>query len=602
MKKYIITLITGCLALSACEDMYKPKTVGEVDDESMWKVPEMAQGVLMNAYQAIDNRPDHYDGNFLDVATDNAVTVSYNSAIYRLSLGCLTPTNCPIGGWDKAYSQFQNIHLFINKGLGDATRYSTSSTTEDQSIKSRLYAEAIYLRAFWGAFLLQQYGGRTNDGEALGYPIVTEFITEDQAADFSWIKRDTYEDCVAQICADCDLAASGLPTIASDAYVGRATSYMAEFLKARVLFLAANPAYQDASIVKINGMGDYTVLNETAYKAKWERAAKQIWKVMSLTGQTSYTALKRTDLVDMDQNNPVTPSHFLFRYYYQANGLESRQFPPFYFGSAQTQPSQNLVDAYPMKANGYPISMTESGYDAANPYSGRDNRFEMTVYHHDSEFEQSGRASESTKTYLDMVYGGKDSEAFMNGTSRGSRTGYYLHKWLSEKKDMLIPTQSVNALHFYPTMRMAEMFLDLAEALNELAGPEGTVAGIGSAANNQTAYGIIKDIRQKAGGITSDLYIDTVKGSKDTFFDLIMNERRLEFAFEDFRYWDLRRRLLPLSATMQGVTVEKDGAGIKYTVRDLEDRPFDQLKFYYLPIPYAEVQKNPSGMINNIGY
>lgn len=602
MKKYILALITGCFVLASCEDMYKSKNVGEVDDETMWTVPEMAQGVLMNAYQSINNRPDHYDGNFLDVATDNAVTVSYNSAIYRLSMGCLTPTNCPIEGWDKAYNQFQNIHLFINKGLGDATRYSTSSTAEDQSIKQRLYAEAIYLRAYWGAFLLQQYGGRTEDGQALGYPIVTEFITEQQAGDFSWIRRDTYEDCVAQICADCDLAAAGLPTFASDTYVGRATSQMAEFLKARVLFLAANPAYQDAGIVTINGMGDYTVIDETAYKAKWERAAKQIWKVMQLTGQTSYTALKREDLVDMNQNNPVTPAHTLFRFYHQSNSLENHHFPPYYYGSAQTQPSQNLVDAYPMKANGYPITDATSGYDENNPYVGRDDRFEMTVYHHGSEFEKSGRAAETEKTYLNMVYGGKDSEAFMNGTSRGSRTGYYLHKWLSEKKDLLIPTQAVNALHFYPTMRMAEMFLDLAEALNEVAGPEGTIDGVGSSSGNQTAYGIIKDIRQKAGGITSDLYIDTVKGSKESFLNLILNERRLETAFEDFRFWDLRRRLLPLSAKIQGMTVEKDGLGFKYTVKDVEDRTFDGIRYYYLPIPYDEVQKNPEGMINNIGY
>lgn len=591
MKKITsLYMIMALAAFCSCDKMFEPKTTGEVTDDKMWVVPDMAQGVLMQAYNAIPNRPDTYNENFLDVATDNAVTNSYSTDIYRLSMGAMSSTNNPIEVWGEAYNQFQNIHLFLEKGLGDATKYVPGDESEDAATKIRLAAEAMYLRAWWGAYLLQHHGGRTTDGQALGYPIVTSYVTTEDASDFNRLRRNTYEECVEQICNDCDAAAQVLPLTATDSYIGRATSLMAEFLKARVLLYAASPAYQSSDIIQINGMGDFTVLDQGAYREKWIRAAQQAQKVLDLCGNPEYTALKRTDIVDIDQNNPVTPSHFLFRYYYQANGIESRHYPPYYFGAANSTPSQNLVDAYPMKSNGYPITDAASGYDPQNPYQGRDNRLDFTVWHHGSKFGEND-------SYIDIAEGGKDSETFMYGGNSGSRTGYYLHKHLSEKADILNPTLSGTALHFYPTMRLAEMFLCLAEASNEAWGPTAAVEGI-----KMSAYEIIKDIRAKSGGIENDIYIETVKDSQDSFRKLIHNERRLELAFENFRFWDLRRCLLPLRETITGMTVSRSGDGsLSYMTKEVEQREFNSIRFYYCPVPYAECKKNPD-LVNNMDY
>lgn len=591
--KRIFLIIASGVLLWSCDSMFEPKKTAEVADDRMWVVPDMAQGVLMGVYNAMPNRPDSWDGNFLDAATDNAVTNSFNSGIYKLGLGSVTASNCPLGVWSQAYNQFQNIHEFLLKGLTENTKYSTS-TDEDAEIKRQLEAEAHYLRAWWGYYLLLHYGGKTADGQALGYPIVREFITPEKASDFSWIKRDTYEACVEQICSDCDMAAAVLPASApEEAYIGRATSVMAEFLKARVLLYAASPAYQPDNIVKIDGMGKFTVVNEDEYKAKWERAAQQAWKVMNLSGFGDYVAMKWNDIVDVNETNPVTPSHFVFRYYFQANNMESRHFPPYYFGSCNTAPSQNLVDAYPMKANGYPIDHDASGYDENNPYAGRDNRFELTVYHQGSQFGEND-------SYIDVVYGGKDSESFMSGGSRASRTGYYLAKFMSKKVDMLNPIQTSTSIHFYPTMRKAEIFLAFAEAANEAWGPE----GIGGEGITKSAYEVMKEIRKKSGGITNDLYIEEIKGDQDAFREMIQNERRIEFAFENFRFWDMRRWLLPLDTVIRKVVVDRasDGTLSYDTTQEVEKRGFDDIHYYYLPIPYAEVMKNPSGMINNMGY
>ncbi|MBQ7194814.1 MAG: RagB/SusD family nutrient uptake outer membrane protein [Bacteroidales bacterium] len=590
MKKHysIFALALAALFVLSCEPLSFQKVTGDVDDADMWIVPDMAKGVLFQAYNAIPNRPDSYDGNFLDVATDNAVTNYQDAGVYRLAHGQFTSMNCPISVWSEAYTQFQNIHKFLENGLTEKTHYDEYSAASDAAVKDQLLGEAYYLRAWWGAYLLQHHGGRTLDGDALGYYIVTSFVSEEDASDLSKMVRNTYEECVEQICADCDSAFKHLPlTPTGDAYIGRATGLMSEFLKARVLFTAASPAYQPASIVRINAPGDFTVVDAAAYKAKWERAAAQAWKVIGLSGNTNFTACTKTDFVD----GVSSPAHFVFRFYFKNAAMEGRHYPPFYWGKAYTTPSQNLVDAYPMKANGYPITDPAAAYDPATPYAGRDNRLETTIYHQGSIF--GANASR-----IDVVYGGKDAESFMNGGSQGSRTGYYLHKFMSEAADLLNPTTSSTAVHFYPTMRMAEMFLDLAEASNEAWGP--VTAGDGIA---KSAYDIIKEIRQKAGGIVDDQYIETVKGSVDDFRKLILNERRLEFAFENVRFWDLRRTLQPLDETVRGMVVARDGAGVlTYSTRDVESRELNSLKYYYLPVPYSEIKKNPEGMINNMDY
>lgn len=582
--------MTAIAVLTSCEKMFKPKTVGEVDPETMWTVPDMAKGILMGVYNDIPSRFDSYSGNYLDVATDNAVTNSFADAIYSLGLGDMTSTNNPLGVWSTCYDEFQNIHLFLDNGLTDRTRYVPDDEAGEAAEKANLRAEALYLRAWWGAYLLKTHGGKTLDGKALGYPIVTKYILPSEARDFSNIRRNTYEECVEQICSDCDEAAEVLPLDATGAYIGRATAKMAEFLKARVLVNAASPAYQPNDIIKINGQGDFTVVDEAAYLDKWKRAEAQCRKVLSICGNPEYAATLRKDIVDIDQSNPVTPSHFIFRYYSLSNASEKRHFPPFYYGNSQSAPSQNLVDAYPMKENGYPISDPASGYDPQDPYTGRDDRFEMTVYHQGSKFGEND-------SYIDVVEGGKDAQSFMSGGNRASRTGYYLHKGISERADMLNPVQSVNSLHFYPMMRLAEIFLDLAEASNEIYGPTGT-----GSEGGMSAYDIIKDIRKKSGGIVNDLYIETVKGDKDKFRSLILNERRLEFAFENFRFWDLRRRLLPLDEPVRGMEVSRTESGkLQYNVAEIEKRGFDDIRYYYVPVPYSEVKKNPA-LQNNMDY
>ena len=267
--------------------------------------------------------------------------------------------------------------------------------------------------------------------------------------------------------------------------------------------------------------------------------------------------------------------------------MEQRHYPPFYFGNAQTTPSQNLADAFPAK-NGFPITDSRSLYDETEPYDcQRDNRFNVNLYY-------QGRQFGANSSYIDVTPGGKDS-GYMNVNA--TRTGYYLAKFMNTVADFLKPLEEQDSRHYNPMLRKAEVWLNFAEASNEAFGPK--VVGPGC---TKSAYDVIKIIREKSGGITDVTYLDEMAASKETFRTLIQNERRIEFAFENQRFWDLRRWLLPLNEPIYGMRVTRDGSGDDvFEVVKVEDRPLNDVRYYYMPLPYLEVQKNPN-LINNKGW
>lgn len=591
--KYTLASLSVCLLAASCAEKWEEKANSEWSEDYVWSIAEISSGVLNRAYSDIPVTPDSYGNNFLDVATDNAATSLYSSAAYKLSQGGINAMSNPLATWAEAYRNLQFVNSFLENGLSDEIRYNKVDEALDSTYKAQYYGEAHFLRAYWEFQLLKVYGGKSADGIALGFPIRTSFVDEAAASDFANIKRNTYAECAQQIYADCDTAAKYLPVaytgdnvVTGATMFGKPTSVAAACLKAITALYAASPANQDDSVVKIEGMGSYTVVDATAYKAGWEAAANMADALLQDPAFGSdYYALKLTDLADAGN---VTPREFVFRFYTNNRGLESRHFPPFYYGKANTVPSQNLVDAYPM-GNGYPIDSPESGYDPKHPYDGRDLRFANTVYYNGSAFANSGVA-------LNMIAGGKDSYTY---NPNGTRTGYYLRKGLANKSAMLTPTSLSNSQHYFGIIRRAHIFFAYAEAANEAWGPKGKGAGC-----LYSAYDVIKTVRSLAGGINDTAYLDGVAAAgASKFADLIQNERRLEFAFENERYFDLRRRVMKLDEAVRGVdiTVSAEGEMLYNTDLVVSERKFGYIRYYYQPLPYDECAKNPN-LVNNMGW
>lgn len=581
--------------MSGCEKALDTKVTWQIGDEDVWRVPELAMGVLHKAYNGISNRPDCYAENFLDAATDNAVCTQRSASVYKLGQGAMTSFNNPIGNWSTCYNMLEYVNSFLENGLSDNVLYNREDPDKDAQIKDRLRGEAYFLRAWWHFELLRMYGGKSADGKALGVPVADHYISYEEASENGMFIRPSYQATVDFICNDLDLAMELLPASYSgsdqnfgDTQIGRATSGAAAVLKSRVLLYSASPAMQDDDIVKITGMGTYEVVNPGIYQKKWELVAKQIARILTMEGFGTYVPLLPSDIADAQSES----SDFAFRRYFNNNLLEANHFPPYYFGKSMTVPSHNLVKAFCAK-NGFPVTDPRSGVDISGPafdmsrlYSVMDDRFARVIYSQGSVFGNSGTA-------LDMSEGGRDSHGY---NENATTTGYYLAKFVSTVSGMLNPVASAGSAHYNPLLRKSEVLLNYAEASNEAYGPKAVGEG-----SSVSAYDIIKSIRSLAGGIMSDAWLDECAGGKDTFRALIQNERRLEFAFENHRYFDMRRWLLPLDEDVCGVEITRNEDNtFSYKEKVVEPRKYT-VRDYYAPLPYAEISKNPN-LVNNTGW
>jgi SusD family. len=597
MKHILKGCALACLFFfCACEDALDTKLTWQIGDSDVWRVPELAQGVLYKAYSGIANRPDCFEDNFLDCATDNAVTNMRSSAVYRLGMGGMTAFTNPIANWDNAYNMLEYVNSFLENGLSSDILYNRSDATIDKQIKQRLKGEACFLRAWWHFELLKLYGGKASNGKALGIPLADHFFTQEEAAKHNDFVRPSYQSTVDFIVNDLDSAMVLLPNAYSGddlqfgtTQIGRATKPAAAVLKSRVLLYSASPAMQDDDVIKITGMGQFEILNPTAYQEKWKAVALEINKILGMTGFGTFVPITASAVADAQAEN----ADYAFRRYFNNNLLESFEFPPSYYGDARATPSHNLVKAFYAK-NGYPVTDVRSGIDMKDPnfnmmqlYSALDNRFALNVYYQGSIFGDSGQA-------LDMSEGGKDSPS---SSENATRTGYYLSKFASKKSALLNPIQLLNSAHYNPLLRKSEVLLNFAEAANE-AWDNPKAKGEGCL---YSAYEIMKNIRSKAGGIVTDSYLDEIAQSKDSFRKLVQNERRLEFAFENHRYFDMRRWLIPLDEDITGVFITRNTDGtFTFEERVVEKRKYE-VKNYFAPLPYAELVKNRN-LINNQGW
>ena len=631
MKK--LRYILGCLVLigliSSCDDYMETKVTSQFDDDFAYTNSTYVQGILMNAYTNIPTRQDHYSNNFLDVATDNAVTNNYSSNMYALGGGMLTASSNELGVWDLAYKSMSYIHLFMEKNMDTAnvvyykSEYYDNAgnlVNRDSMIRYRLLGEAYFLRAYWGMEMLKVYGGESVDGDMLGYPIVTEYFTEDQRDSvLEYVGRNTYEECVQQILDDCDSAIVYLPVeydgdedggILGSTNIGRATDAAAYVLKSRVAIYAASPAF--------NGGEDV--------QTKWERAAVLSQEAIDIA-DLSYDALTYDDVTNPTTTS--TPDDYVFRKYFNNNTSEGFNLPPAYWGGGRTQPSQNLVDAFYDK-NGYPITHANTVYDPQNPYDNRDPRLKNTVIYNGINVQLTSRDTEVASYIKENKYSydtisttddGFGNMSYVIDTIvtviervgydapgyyyNNTNTGYYLRKWMSNIDDMLELNNKQTDDHLSPLIRGAEAFHNLAEASFEATGSmTGIVAGC-----SLSAYDIMSEVRSKSMSLFYDTYLDGLSDEAE-IRALIHNERRLEFAFEDHRYFDLRRwkDLEKMSEPIYGMSLSTEFGVDTYVGTDpngtklvVEKRGFDDEKYYYNPLPYDEVAKS-SAIVQNKGW
>lgn len=591
--KNILFYLIGLLVFSSCDDMFDPADENTRQIEDLTGESAYVHGLLIYAY----DRMPYLTTTQTDVATDDAVTNVTNN--YRtMALGTWQSDNNPVSQWDQCKDGVQHVNLFLS--MVEKVSWAPSSASKQQMFIDRLKGEAFGLRALFYYYLLQAHGGLADDGKLYGVPLLT--TPENGSSDYNQ-PRALFADCVKQCFADCDSAMALLPVTYEDistadaipakyralganvsnfnlVFGGKARNLLsgkvAEAIKAQVALLAASPAFREQSGVTSEQAA--LLCANVLKRIDWEIDPQgNIWyknkaKLEPEGGEMLEILWREDRHKNADQ--------------------ESRNFPPTLYGKGEINPSQNLVDAFPM-ANGLPVTAANSGYDAKNPYADRDPRLSHYIIYNGAKFRN-----------IDIVtglYSNSKSEVKDNlgNVPTSTRTGYYMSKLLRED----VNPQSSNLVeqqHIYARIRYTEIFLAFAEAANDAWGPTGD-GGTG-----HSAYDVIKAIRERAGiapaepGSTdrTDVYLEECKSDKDKMTSLIRNERRIELCFENKRFWDLRRWMLPLNEPVDGVEITKidadkdpDPDNLVYRRFKVEDRVFDSSYQYYGPIPRGEILK-----------
>ena len=599
--KNIIFYLIGLLLFSSCDDMFEPAKENTKQLETMIQETNYVYGLLIYAYNrlpnAYNNRPQ------TDVATDDAVVNTQGDQTWQnyknMATGSWTADNNPMSRWNECKDGIQYANLFLK--YVNNVDWAQSAASKQQMFIDRLTGEALGLRAIFYYHLLLHHGGYDNDGNLLGVPLLTE--PEDGSSDYNQ-PRASFAAIVQQIFSDCDRAASLLPDQYGDIddienitknkqkYIDlgvQLTNYnlvfgdkaknlvsgkVAQAVKAQTALLAASPAYREQSGVTsaeaakicaevlsnvgFDEEGNHWYDNEEKLKSKKNIIPEILW---------------REDYVSSDASQ------------------EFDNFPPSLNGSGMVNPTQNLVDAFPM-ANGYPITEAASGYDPKDPYAGRDPRLADDVIYNGAQFKD---VEIITGQYASATPNAGTADNIDNASGKATRTGYYLKKLLREDAGPTLGSSSTNGKpHIFPRIRYTELFLAYAETANDAGGANYKAPGF-----NLSAYDVIKMIR-KRGGIGKDVngdyqgdpYLDecAADGSGVKMRDLIRNERRIELCFENKRFWDLRRWQISIDESAQGMLITKnDDGSLKYTLLPMvEERKYESFQ-YFCPIPNSEV-------------
>jgi hypothetical protein len=601
--RIILLLVLIMVPFHSCKKFMDPLPNGDRSGDDIWKFQDNVQGLINRCY---DNMPTNYDNNegtYLDGATDDAVITSSTYNIRSFAIGTLTTGQDPFRTyWDRDYQSIRLVNEFLKDRRGYNKNYLVNDHL-DLLLRRRLQGEAFALRAWFEWDLLQKFGGKGTNGQMLGFPIETQPVDVTGNTNFA---RNTYDECVKQIIADCDSAYKYLPiahrdflvTVPGDLlyaggkYWGRFDGITTRAIKANVYLTWASPRFNPGNDI-----------------SRWDSAAANAKKVMDfkLTVDNVSATVGFKPVNQVNWFDPNFPGIVISSRYVSANDAMERMFYPGGFqGNGVIGATQELVNSFPM-ANGYPINdpANRGGYNAANPYTGRDPRFYSTIFYNTAQAKKNNTGV-LMYTFENWSNNGKDAAG---AKSSNSLTNYHIKKFVFmglNWSDASINRQP----HSKFFIRWAHMCLVFAEAANKVVGPT-DVARYGISAKTAIQYIRSRKTPDGANGISpvvpgaADAYLTEVAGLGAAAFDaLVRNERRIETCFEGMRFYDLRRwttDLTELNKAVHGAGVVRNADNVTFTYDlnyQVEARSFSSA---YLPIPYAEILR-VSNLVQNEGW
>jgi len=557
MKKIISLLLLITITASySCKKDFLQRDVGlQSDLEEVFKDPLLASrfGDFTYTLSITDyGRLSGYKG-MTSQFTDESIANNGQIEVAAMNTGqFLDPGASDVTGiYSQMYKGIRNANLMLsNMGRTPWT---------DLYNPNYIRGEQLYLRAYYYFELLRRFGGVVLLTEAQDF---TEASTD--------LSRASYAETLALILNDIEESIKLLPLTNADwpnpaAQSNRATGAAAMALKARALLFDASPLN--------NPGGDVS---------KWKKASAASKAIMDLNKfslEANYAnVLTVANSSEYIRIWPRGGRGFIGTY------LSDFLIPTSYGGAqSNLSPLQNHVDLYEM-SNGKPITDPTSGYNPQNPYLNRDPRFYVNILYNNVTWQgRPVQTWQSEPNAQGIVTYGTD----ISSATSITKTSYYLKRLWPETSRS---GSTASALLNYVFYRYAEVLLNYAEALNEESGPTADV------------YNAVNAIRLRAkmpalpGGLTQAQMRERIR-----------NERAVEFAFEDMRWWDIlrwKKGAEIVAQPIKGMKVIKNANGT-FTYNVVELPAFSKVfndQMYLYPIPRSEMNKTSGALKQNPGW
>jgi hypothetical protein len=549
------------LLLTSCADLDYTEETTRDEEWTFTYFNEGIKGLVSGVYaQVYNNEFASNSAYFLAGATDEAQYALEAGNVNSYVNGGWSPANPFDRIWTKSYTAIADANMFLEK-LDEADISDWEQNPEYSKWVSQLELfpyELRFLRAYFYFELFRTYGD---------VPLVTTTLTNAQA---NSVKRTPADEIVKFIVEECDAVAPYLPVtyeteVGSE--VGRATRVAAAALKARTLLYAASPLH--------NPTGDKTKWAKAAEACKYvlDNAANWGLSLSSYGSLWGHDAFYNKELIfglgrgdDSDNGNVFEKANYPV-------GVEN--------GSSGNCPTQSLVDQYEYQDNGETFGERHPGnidLNLQDPYEGLDPRFALTVVKNGDEWPSNGAQKKVMETFV----GG------FNGAPKygATPTSYYLRKYVDGACVTTADNQTYRR-HTWIVFRLGEFYLDYAEAVFNATG------SANDATYGMTANEAVNVLRNRA-----DIQMPEFTEDGDAWVKRYERERLVELAFENHRFWDVRRwkKGAQYFKTIQAATISPSLVLTRSTIT----RQWDE-KYNFYPIPQSELIKN-SNLTQNPGW
>lgn len=571
LRKYIVSFLIGggIFGLSGCDGLFRDAPYNKLSQETIWGSQLLLDEYVLPWYRNMNNGFSIYMptsspllkgacrdylpwyGDQITISKADWYNTAYGDILKSISSEV---TRRGLVNWNNYYARIQSVNLLLEN----------ESKIQEGAHKQRVLGEAHFFRAYYYYLLLRQFGG----------PLL---IKENYNPLIDNIKfpRASYEEMVRFIADEADQAAFLLPDKLEASEIGRATKGAALMLKAKTYFWVSSKVFQNKEKPYLGFPDDRSDAMLTEAAKAYDELMKLPYSLIQITGTTQDQIKEEYRQIFLTKNSTES----IWEVQHSNDGdfsdgfghkLDRESVSPFFGGTvAAYSPTQNHVDEYDMRDG--------ETYDPTHPYDNRDYRFYANVLYDGCTFRDHKMEIHYNKVNGQEIAGADLTPYGTSSTAAVSKTGYYLGKFVNEQQK-IDNDETYGSKQNYIIWRYAEVLLDYAEI--------------------DFLQNRVEDALDKVNQIRRRVHMDELT---ELTWEKLVNERRVEMAFEETTYWDLLRWGVAVEK-MSGATnplkamkvVKEEGKEPVYQISNMNRYPKRVREFremqYYTPIPWDEIR------------